>query len=117
MPKTNLTDNILANKKFNIDDFNAVAIAKSVSKQLKERRLELNITQEVLAEKSGVSLGSIKRFENKAEISFKSLLMLAVVLNATNEFLNLFSRKNYKSIKEVVTATRVKTRKRASTHV
>ena len=109
--------NILSNNAYVIDSLNPISIAKTISKQFAERPLELNITQELLAIKSGVSLGSIKRFENKAEISLKSLLMLALVLNSTDEFLVLFSKKQYKNIKDVVAASTFKTRKRARVHV
>jgi transcriptional regulator with XRE-family HTH domain len=79
--------------------------------------LELNLTQESLAKKSGISLGSLKRFENKAEISLKHLLMMAVVLNATEEFYRLFSKKQYQNIAEVLISKKAKTRQRARTHV
>ncbi len=95
------------------DDFNPVAIAKNICKQFKFRRLELNITQAELASKSGVSLGSIKRFETTAEISLKHLLMIALVVGSSDEFLLLFNRKNYKSIADVISSGKVKTRKRA----
>ena len=110
-----LTDNILSENKFQVDDYNPVAIAKTISKQFKDRRLEQNVTQEALAQKSGVSLGSIKRFETKAEISLKNLLMLAVVLNTTSEFFELFSKKQYNSIAEIVAEKKQKSRQRAHT--
>jgi hypothetical protein len=48
-----------------------------------------------------VSLGSINRFENKYEKGFNNLLLLAVALNATQEFKTLFSKQQYKSIDEI----------------
>jgi transcriptional regulator with XRE-family HTH domain len=106
-------DTILTDNNFKPDEFNPVAIAKSICKQFKFKRLELNITQSELASKSGVSLGSIKRFETTAEISLKNLLMIALVVGSSDEFLQLFTRKNYKSIEEVISSGKVKTRKRA----
>ena len=88
-------------------------IASIVCKNFKTRRLELNITQQALSKKSGVSLGSIKRFENNTEISLKNLLLLAFALNATDEFLTLFSKKQFNSISELIEINQVKTRKRA----
>ena len=72
-------DNILSNNDFVLDDFNPRSIAKNIAKRLKQRRIELNLTQQELASKSGVSYGSVKRFETKFDISLKSLLMIAVV--------------------------------------
>ena len=55
-------------------------IAKSLADKIKKHRKRLKISQEVLAQKSGVSLGSIKRFETKYEIALQSLLKLLLHL-------------------------------------
>jgi transcriptional regulator with XRE-family HTH domain len=106
-------DTILTDKIYEPDDFNPVAISKGISKRFKSKRLELNITQSELATKSGVSLGSIKRFETKSEISLSHLIMIALVVGSTEEFTSLFDRKTYKSIEDVILSGKVKTRKRA----
>ena len=106
-------DNILSNKEFVLDDFNPQSIAENIAKRLKQRRLELNLTQNELASKSGVSYGSVKRFETLHETSLKNLLMIAVVLNATEEFKLLFSKQQYSSIDEIVEVAEKKKRKRA----
>lgn len=54
-----------------------------------------------LAARSGVTEATLKRFENSREISLKHLLMLAVVLGATEEFEALFSHKRFESLDEV----------------
>lgn len=64
-----------------------------VSANAKKKRLELNLTQQSLAERSGVSLGSLKRFELTGEISLHSLLKLALVLGSMQEFESLFTSK------------------------
>lgn len=51
------------------------------------------MTQIELAERSGVSLGSLKRFEQTGKISFESLLRLAHILGRLEEFEVLFSPK------------------------
>jgi len=104
--------NIISDKEFILDDFNPYAIARGIAMRMKERRLELNLTQGALAKKSGVSLGTLKRFENSFEISLKHLLMLAVALDATEEFSALFTKRHYESIDEVIKASEVKKRKR-----
>jgi transcriptional regulator with XRE-family HTH domain len=108
--------NILADNDFILDDFNPVAIAKGIGNRLRERRLELNLSQKGLAEKAGVSLGSLKRFENTGDISLKHLLMIAVALDATEEFKALFSRPQYQSIDEALQLTSQKKRKRGRLH-
>lgn len=83
-----------------MDDFNPDAILKKIAQQVKRNRLELNLSQNALAIRSGLTLGSLKRFEQTAEISLKSLVMLAVALDSTEEFGLLFSGKKYQSIDE-----------------
>ena len=77
-------------------------IAKSLADKIKEHRKKLKISQEVLAQKSGVSLGSIKRFETKYEISLQSFIKIAIALDLDNDFENLFTQKTYTSIDEVI---------------
>ena len=62
---------------------------------LKHRQLrrQLKLSQAQLAERSGVSLGSIKRFEQTGKISFEALLKLAHLLGRLSDFENLFSPK------------------------
>ena len=73
-------------------------IAKSLADKIKENRKKLKISQEALAQKSGVSLGSIKRFE----ISLQSFIKIAIALDLDNDFENLFTQKTYASIDEVI---------------
>ena len=77
-------------------------IAKSLADKIKEHRKKLKISQEVLAQKSGVSHGSIKRFETKYEISLHSFIKIAIALDLDNEFENLFTQKTYNSIDEII---------------
>ena len=77
-------------------------IAKNLADKIKKHRKKLKISQEILAQKSGVSLGSIKRFETKYEISLQSLIKITIVLDLDNDFENLFTQKTYTSIDEVI---------------
>lgn len=104
--------NILSSDVLILDAFNPATIAKGISERMRLRRLELNLTQQALAAKTGVSLGSIKRFERDHEISLKHLLMIAVILDSTNEFSYLFSHRQYQSIDEVLNEKKAKRRKR-----
>lgn len=108
---------IIAVNDFMLDAFNPTAIAKGIALRMRQRRLELMLTQQSLADKSGVSLGSLKRFENDHEISLKHLLMIAIILDATEEFEALFTKKQYQNIEEVMKMTTTKKRVRGSRHV
>ena len=53
-------------------------------------RIQAGITQKELAQRAGVSEGTIKRFEHTGEIQLRSLLAIALVLNRLDEFEEVF---------------------------
>jgi transcriptional regulator with XRE-family HTH domain len=59
------------------------------STKVKSLRKQKKYTQMEFAERSGVSLGSLKRFENTGQISFESLLRLVNVLHRLEDFDNI----------------------------
>ena len=77
-------------------------IAKELVEKIKQHRKKLKISQAQLASKSGVSLGSIKRFESKYEISLTSFIKILIALNLEHDLENLFLQKSYNSIDEVI---------------
>lgn len=97
-----------------LNDFDPNALVKDIVRRARQLRLSRNITQSDLATKSGVSLGSLKRFERTGEISIHNLLRLAVALNATEAFKQLFAVTVFASVDEVLKLKSTKTRKRAS---
>jgi len=79
-----------------------------VSKALAERhrilRKQLKMSQKEMAERSGVSLGSLKRFEITGKISLDSLLKLTHLLGRLNEFDNLLLvKENLDDVKKLFT--------------
>ena len=77
-------------------------IAHELVEKIKQHRKKLKISQTQLAAKSGVSLGSIKRFEAKHEISLNSFIKILIALNLERDLENLFTQKSYNSIDEVI---------------
>lgn len=77
-------------------------IAKDIAKAEKEKRKKRKLTQKELSARAGVSLGSLKRFEQTGEISFVSLIRIADVLGETDMFVELFKTREYTSIQEVI---------------
>ncbi len=65
-------------------------IMADIAKRAKELRLSQNLTQEGLSLRSGVSLGTLKRFEKSGEISIKSLIDIANALGCLGDFEQLF---------------------------
>ena len=72
--------------------------------KFKERRKSLGLTQTELATRSGVSLGSLKRFEGSGQIALESHLKLALVLECLGDFSGVCCEKEerFGSIDEVV---------------
>jgi transcriptional regulator with XRE-family HTH domain len=57
-----------------------------VAGRFKARRLAMNLTQEGVAARSGVSWGSLKRFERTGLIALDALLRVALVLDCLGDF-------------------------------
>lgn len=76
-------------------------IAKDIALKEKSKRKKIKLTQVELSARAGVSLASLKRFEQTGEISFVSLLKLAAVLNELDDFEKLFSNEIYESMEDL----------------
>ncbi len=61
-------------------------VQKELAARFKGRRLSMNLTQEGLANRSGVNWSSLKRFEHTGLIALDSLLRLALVLDCLGDF-------------------------------
>ena len=66
-------------------------ISLEIAARLKAKRLSQNLTQAGLAMRAGMSTPSLKRFEKTGEISFVSLLNIALVLDCLDECDHLFT--------------------------
>lgn len=88
------------------------ALMRGIADRVRERRLEKAWTQKMLAAKAGITLPSYRRFETTGEISLRSLVMIAFVLDMTDEFETLFANRTYKSIEDIIKANRSIGRKR-----
>ncbi|WP_347466006.1 helix-turn-helix transcriptional regulator [Clostridium sp. AF28-12] len=84
--------------------------AKELDLKLAQRvrniRKRRSISQEKMASMSGVSYGSVKRFESTGQISLLSLTKIAMALDIADELRNIFSQVPYRDIKEVINETR-----------
>ena len=62
----------------------------AIAGQAKKLRLQKKLKRATLADMSGVSTSSIKRFETTGNVSFASLLQIANALGVLDEFTSLF---------------------------
>ncbi|WP_209451674.1 helix-turn-helix domain-containing protein [Allofrancisella frigidaquae] len=65
-------------------------MAKDIAKRAQAKRLSLNLSQQTLSKVSGVSYGTLKKFERTGQISLESLLKIAIVLDEFEKFEQLF---------------------------
>ena len=77
-------------------------INNNIAQKIVRLRKRKKITQKQLAARSGVSLCSLKRFEQSGEISLQSLTKIAIALDVENELEDLFNNVPFASIEEVI---------------
>ena len=75
---------------------------KNLAQRVRNIRKRRSISQQRLADLSGVSYGSIKRFESTGQISLLALTRIAAALDLSDELRNLFTQVPYKDIEEVI---------------
>ena len=67
-------------------------MAREVGQQLKRLRLAKGWTQELLSEKSGVAVSTLKLLEAKGQGSFQRLIRVAIALDVDGELRQLFAQ-------------------------
>jgi transcriptional regulator with XRE-family HTH domain len=66
------------------------ALVQRTGERAKARRLALGLTRDVLAERAGVSVDTLRRFETTGQIAFERLVRIAVALNVAPNLDELF---------------------------
>lgn len=86
---------------FDFGYMTANEIDLQLAKRIRTIRRRRKITQSKISEMSGVSLGSVKRFEQTGEISLVSLTKITMALGIEDELKNIFSSVPYISLEEI----------------
>lgn len=89
-------------------------VLKKLAENARAQRLQLDLTQEGLAERSGVPLATLRKFEQKGGISLEAFLKLHMVLGNLENILKASqpSHETFSSIDAVLAANTTETRKR-----
>ena len=106
------TNNILAILDNYLHD-NPDEIAKEMANDFRRRRIEKNMTREQVADKSGVVVSNITRFEQKGLISLKNLIGIAMALEYMSEIRHVFSQPKYSTMEELQQIKRNANKKKA----
>lgn len=77
---------------------------KKVVNNIRKRQLQMNLTREGLAERSGASLPTLRKFQQKGLISLDSYLKLLSVVCGLEEIFDILKPKeqSFKSIDDVL---------------
>ncbi len=81
-------------------------IMLQLAQRIRRIRRRRKISQLQLSHSSGVSYGSIKRFESTGQISLLALTRIAIALHCADEIRHLFESVPYESIEEVARENR-----------
>ncbi len=87
-------------------------VSRKLAARVKALRLAKGWKQITLAERSGVSLASLRRFEESGRVSLQSLLDLAFALNRLDDFDALLQPPPAASLAELEAAEKRPARKR-----
>ena len=90
------------------------AIIKGIAERVKTKRLERNLTQKAFAARAGVGYDAYRRFETSGEITLRNLILCAISLGETDEFAQLFTRRSYQSMDELLESKKAYKRKRGA---
>lgn len=94
-----------------------ISVSKSqqkIAENVRKKRLLMELTQEGLAERSGVPLGTLRKFEQKGVVSLEALLKILLIIGGLEEIIEVLkpAKPNFISIDEVLKDTSTVTRKR-----
>lgn len=76
-------------------------LRETIGYAARQRRIALGLTQAELSQRSGVPLGTLKRFERLGEVSLSSLLALAEAMDALEAFHRLFPLPEARPLDEI----------------
>lgn len=76
-------------------------IARCVGENAKALRLSRNLSRKTLAEKSGVSESTIKRFETTGVVTLEGIILLATALDELTTVTKLFKPDQPNSLEEL----------------
>jgi transcriptional regulator with XRE-family HTH domain len=93
-------------------------VGNALRDRLRQRRLALNLSQATVAERSGINVHSLRRFERTGLIAFDSLLKIALVLGVLEDFDRVASTElvpeETRSLDEILAAGRSRIRGRST---
>lgn len=88
-----------------VDEITPDDVLMQIARNVRERRLEKNLTQEGIAIRAGIPLPTYRKFERTGEISLRGLSRIAFALNLLHELESLFAQRQYQTLDDVIAET------------
>ena len=79
-----------------------VSVMQAVALRAKQRRAAMRLTQAELAKKAGLSLSTLRRFEQTGQISLEGLLRIAFALDCMEDFQHLFAAQSWATMDDML---------------
>jgi len=92
--------------------FTTEEIAQRLAARMKELRLGRDWKRDTLAERAGISAGTVKRFETTGQIALDNLLKLALALGCLEQFEAVFAPPAARSLAELEQRSQAPARQR-----
>ena len=86
-------------------------VAQQVGAAVRERRVGLGLTRNVLATRAGVSVDLLKRLEATGQVGFDSVVRVAIALDSVDDVLALFPAPKARSLDELERLAERRTRR------
>ena len=80
----------------------SAAIATELAVRVRNRRLAQNLTLEGLARRSGVALGTLKKFERTGQIALVSFIRLVITLKDEAALENILLEQKFETLDEIL---------------
>lgn len=75
----------------NINFATAAELGQEMAQRLKAQRMKLGVSQPELAQRAGVALGTVSKFENTGKTTLETFMRLVIALGLVAELENLFT--------------------------
>lgn len=87
---------------------------RQITEYVRDRRIVMELTQEGLAERSGVALSTLRKFEQKGLISLDSLIKILMIVGGLEEIIDVLKpdKPIFNSIDDVLKQDNNKVKKR-----
>jgi transcriptional regulator with XRE-family HTH domain len=90
------------------------SVLLALAHRVRQRRLEINLTQKEFAKRVGIGYDAYRNFESTGDTSLKNIVLISYILDDVEAINQLFTQKIYNNIEEIIKERKTQTRQRAT---